>query len=270
MRIRAAAVSVAVALAVVACVPKDARSIWNDLLKKCASSQLIGNDVLYFGPSNNVSVGSVWRKDSDGGYYLRYLPSQVSAGKSLQLSASEATCSGTVKAETDASFGAGIDSNLAPLTGNLGVDIKRARHVTIKPSSFSWVDLNETEFESAVNNLPADSPIRADLGKTNRLVVVRALRVKGIQVDLEFSSADAVDVKGQLKQTPADPLAPKFNASWKGTNDTTLHLESANEFYVSGFLKPFSRSGLAMAGNNFGPLVKGIGKPTIGRDPDVK
>ncbi len=47
-----------------------AREAWIDVLSKCASSEAL-NNVVYFGPSNKVGPGSVWRK-SDDSLHLRW------------------------------------------------------------------------------------------------------------------------------------------------------------------------------------------------------
>jgi hypothetical protein len=50
----------------------DARSAWIDVLSKCASTELLGSSVFYFGASNSVGPGSVWRKEGDGSLRLRF------------------------------------------------------------------------------------------------------------------------------------------------------------------------------------------------------
>ncbi len=52
--------------------PQDSRQAWIDILNSCAKSQLIGKDVLYFGASNEIGPGSIWRQNSDGSIRLRY------------------------------------------------------------------------------------------------------------------------------------------------------------------------------------------------------
>jgi hypothetical protein len=53
----------------------DLKKTWNEVLKGCAKGDLLGNNVLYFGPAQNLNVGTIFRKGEDKGYYPQWRPS---------------------------------------------------------------------------------------------------------------------------------------------------------------------------------------------------
>src|SRR5712691_5637897 len=47
------------------CLAEDASSAWRKVLQKCAKSDVIGKQSLFFGLSNGIGPGSVWRFADD-------------------------------------------------------------------------------------------------------------------------------------------------------------------------------------------------------------
>src|SRR5579859_4840607 len=157
-------------LSVIFCGSKDARVVWNDTLKKCSSNDLLGSKVLFFGASNNIGPGSVWRLRADGKYSPRWILPDAPIHNN-----NESTCGGDASASFTLSSGASLDNAIAPVTGSLGFDLKRARKVTLTPTKFRWDDVVEGPYENYIRTQAKDD-VKADLVPANkRFVLQRAL-----------------------------------------------------------------------------------------------
>ena len=60
----------ALVLSIVACVvlfgcPKPPQRSWVEAIQDCGKTDINSDKILYFGPSNNVGPGSVWRETFD-------------------------------------------------------------------------------------------------------------------------------------------------------------------------------------------------------------
>jgi len=259
-------IMLALVLTPVSLAKDDAKSIWKNIVKKCAASDLLGDKVLFFGLSNSSGPGSILRqraKEEGGGYGFRWSLEDIepSHDKWAQLftkpPANLVACSGNSEKKTNIKAGILLESVVAPLTGGLSSDFSRAKKTTVQVQSYAWDTLDEGPFVLKINSLSSDSSIRPDLNKPDRLVITRALKVKGIVADLEFTNADAVVLQGKYKdQTPVKVGDIAFNASWTGTGKTILHLESPAEAYLAGELSKYSSIGFSGSTTRFQPIDK--------------
>src|SRR5260221_8188525 len=210
MRFRFFAITVvAVLLFATSCGNKDARVVWNDTLKKCSVSDLLGPKVLFFGASNNIGPGSVWRQRADGAYSPRWILSDAPVHKN-----SDATCQGKVTASFTLVAGASLDNAVAPVTGTLGIDLKRAKKIDLSPTSFRWDEVVEGPFEEYIRT-KATQEVKADMVPANkRFVMQRALYISGLTATFEFDSTTGLNVKGKVKEgsIPASDLGINADA----------------------------------------------------------
>jgi len=261
-------------LTIPSCDGGDARSIWADIVKKCATSDLLGSDVLYFGPSNDIGPGSIWRKNTDGGYNVRWLLSNVSTDDtSLVHSGQTFTCSGQVTSSSKISPSATLESSVSPLTGSVAADFDKAKKVTVTINSVQWAELVEGPYETKVGSLDASNAVKMDLGTGNRFVIERALKINGMTADLEFSHDDGLNLKskysGPIGSLGTGKVGAGLSADWKG--DTTLHLVSTADFYIAGQLSPWSSMGLSSAGRKaLGPKVQKVSSAKVGLDNTIQ
>ena len=88
----------------------QAKDAWQQVLEPCIRGGVMGNDVTFFGPSNNVGAGAVWRKRADGGYALVWSPAiQTPRLPANAINRNPTTvCSG----ETDKNFSGSIGGSL--------------------------------------------------------------------------------------------------------------------------------------------------------------
>lgn len=253
---------------------ETARALWTDVVKKCAASDLLGKDVLYFGPSNPLGPGSVWRKGTDAGYYVRWLPSDVdSSPNSFIKDGTPFNCAGTSTTTTKLSPTAALQTSAVPVSADISGDFSKARKTTVTVNAAQWDEIVEGPFDQKVKALDPNNPVKVDLDTGTRYVSERALRITGMSADLEFSHDDAIALKakynGPLGSLGTGNLGVGLNAEWKG--DTTLHLTSATQFYVAGELRPYTSTGLSAARQSpFGPTVTGVASAKVGKDDTVK
>lgn len=234
---------------------KGAKAAWSDVISKCAQTSLNGKEILYFGPSNAIGPGSIWRKDAQGVFRLRYDLSQMPDPKNFMAPYTEVSCDGKTTRAFTFKADAGLDA--VPVSAELKADLAKARKVEAKATSIAWVPVAEGPFQSYVRSMPADAGPRVDLDASDKFVLTRALKVRGFSTSLEFSSDVAAGLKGKyngsLPAGLAGDVSGGLNASWKSAN--TLTLTSAGDFYIAGEFQPYSPTGFASGSDAFGPVV---------------
>jgi hypothetical protein len=244
----------------------DAKASWNKVIRNCAVSDLNGPNILYFGPSNAVGTGSIWRKDAQGVFRLRYDLSQMPDPKNFFAPANDSSCSGS--ASSKFVFGADASLDAQPVSADMKADLSRAKKVEAKASSMAWVPIQEGPFRDYVNGLPANAGPRIDLMAGDKYVLTRALRVSGFSTTLEFSSDVAAGLhakyNGALPANLAGNVGGGLNASWTGQN--TLTLTSNGPFYIAGEFQPYLPSGFAAAGHVLGPIIVVPPNTVVARD----
>ena len=253
---------VVLALSMTGC-EKTARAIWKDILAPCSESDLIGKDVVYFGPSNTLGVGSVWRKRADGGYALRW----KLAGTGFVEPGGEFVCSGKAKKTTKIKPSVVLGALIAPVTGSISAEFDRARDVTVSVESARWEQIVEGPFEAKIREGGFEAGVINDLKESGRYVLTRGLVVKGLKAQLTFDSSSGLDVKGKL---PAGDIAPgsennpfEFGIEANWTGNTTLSLVAKTDVYIAGQLSEFRAGGLAGPGDLIGPPERGVGEKSV-------
>jgi hypothetical protein len=215
----------------------DARDAWKKILSKCASTDKIGSDAIFFGASNTIGPGSVWRKKDDGSYVVMFelsdiFPQQGDRDKILHPN-NVATCQGTNSSSWEVKGQLPFEGGSTPVSGDLSVDLKKASKTTVTVNGWSTVDLKETPWKAAVNGLPDDNAFKKDVFADNRYLAETAVFVSGLTASFEFSTdlATTLNVKypnGKTIKIGGDGLSLQVN--W--TSDTTLALTSPGDFYI--------------------------------------
>lgn len=228
------------------CNDQDAKTSWNDVTKKCAVSDLNGPHILYFGPSNVLGPGTIWRQADDHSLHVRYDLNDLPGTKDFMTPGNNSPCDGT--SSTTFGFQAAADLTASPLAVSAGVsnDLKKATDVTVKATSMRWDTVREGPYEAYVNALPHDSMAYKEMKAGHRLVITRALRISGFSATMTFKSSDVAGLKatydGPLGAGVTGKLNGSLNASW--SSDGKLTLTAANDFYIAGELRPYSQTGL--------------------------
>lgn len=227
-------------------------SPWSLIAEDCAVNDLNGEKVLYFGPSNVLGPGSVWREasaDAGGGYRARWDSTSIPTQSVWAKMGAEFTCQGSKTTKISGGAAAKVSSQLTPLNGEVAADLSRATSVEVKASKMAWDVLLEGPYEQAVLQLESNSPIRQDLEKTGRLVMYRALKVQGFEAKMSFDKSAAAELKakysGGALQALNGELGAGLNVKW--ASETEMVITSPGDFYVAGELVRYEPTGFASA-----------------------
>lgn len=245
---------------------RDARAAWNDLLKQCAVSDVLSAKVLFFGVSNQIGPGSIWRQMPEGGFALRWIVKDPPIGP---VSQKPGTCSGDTKKTFQASAGLQLDNAAIPVGGDLKTEFQRAKSITIKPTAFQWFDVIEGEYENFIRT-KADPKIREDMTPANaRLVMGRALQIQGFSAELVFDSSTGLDVKGKVQEGALPITNLGFNGTAKWVGNEHLTITTQDPAYLAGELRKYN-GGFAGPGEKvLGVVVDAGGARVLLKDPEI-
>ena len=105
----------------------DAMASWHMILDKCTGDETIDpKKVVYFGPSNQVGPGSLWRRPAGKGWHLRRLLFDIAEHDDLDnvvLRGADSTCTGSV--EVSIEMLGGLLANVAKPLAALGAQLGR-------------------------------------------------------------------------------------------------------------------------------------------------
>jgi hypothetical protein len=235
------------------CGASDARAIWQDAIKKCATNDLLGPDVFYFGPSNSLGPGTVFQAFATGGTQESHLLNSYVPQPSSVISPDPRSF--TCQADKAGKFGVTAEVPLdavLPVGAAAGGHLKRARTVKVWADELTWVSLLTGPYKAAVTGLPEQNQVRQDITKNGHLVLSRALLVKGLKAELEFSSDVGADVKAAVPSVSGEKDI-KLGSSWEGT--TKLTITGASAFYIAGELRKWEGG---LAAGDIGTLQTGV------------
>lgn len=236
----------------------DARAMWRDAVKKCAKNDLIGPNVLFFGPSNALGPGTVFQIFSDGGVQAtklleQYLPST----SGLFAPERPFDCGASFSATTNLGVSVSLEQALS-VSATVSSELKKARKITVTAKAFHWDTLLGDVYRDRIAVLPVTDSTKADLLARKRVVLARALRVKDFVAELEFDTA----VGGSVNAKVPDGIIPlagagnakaSLDAHWQG--NTKLVLTAPAEFYIAGELRYLTKEGLEAGSSVIGPIV---------------
>ena len=234
----------------------DARSAWINVLAKCASTQFLGSNVFFFGVSNSVGPGSVWRRESDGSLRLRFDLNELEPDAAKRVALVEqgntADCSGQAGTKWSIALGLPFESQISGLNATLAGELRKARSVTVGVSSWNADLLRERAYEQLLKVRPeyGDEFIGDD-----RFVAENAIRVMGFNSSFEFDKSAVGDVKGNLAVGPITlSNGTKLQADWE--SDTKLKLTSSEPFYILAAISQVSNRDGSFAFGKPAPVPK--------------
>lgn len=244
----------------------SAKSAWQDVIKRCARSDLNGKKILFFGPSNAVGAGSVWRQDAQGVYRLRYDLGHMPKPQDFLAPYTPLACDGTTSKKFKGAINGTLDQQ-GVLSAEASAEIAKARSVTAKAASVAWVPIAEGPYDSYVKGVAANSDAGRDLLSGTRQVMTRAFMVSGFSAKITFDQSTGAAVKAKL---PPGALLPSavgggLSVSWSETGELTL--TSVGDFYIAGELQSYRPDGFSGAGSSrFGVATTFPTNAEIGRD----
>jgi BON domain len=212
----------------------NSQEAWRAVLKKCADTNLLGADVVYFGASNKVGPGSVWRKANDGSYRLFYelsdLEHDAERRKNLVIMNNSVGCQGMAATKWSIGVGLPFESEATPLKAEVSADLKRARDVNVAIDGYAMDELKEGLFEEVIRSNP-----RLSQNPSSFVIAANAIRVTGFSADFNFSEDDAAELRPKYKN---NVVSLKEGATLKSDwiSKTTLKMTATEPFYMlAGF-----------------------------------
>jgi hypothetical protein len=239
---------------------KDLRDAWNDILKKCATNNTMGKKGIFFGVSNSVGPGSVWRKTDDDGYGLRFELSDAIPNledrKKLVKENDPVACPGNTSSSWGLKGQMPFTSRLSALSGDISAGFSHAKNVVVTIESFEWDEIKELEYEFAFNRLGPESPYKRDASADNRWIIGKALLIKGFAAEMDFNSEVGAALKRKLESDAAKAAPPGKDQpavdqpivgfNWTGT--THLKITATEPFYIWGAKRKMVGNGFGMGG----------------------
>ncbi|HEY6769698.1 MAG TPA: BON domain-containing protein [Candidatus Sulfotelmatobacter sp.] len=211
---------------------QDSRQAWLAVLNKCASTQLIGKDVLYFGASNEIGPGSIWRKSTDGSIRLRYELSDLETDSTKRAALirenNSVACDGSSASTWDVKLGLPFEGTVTPLSADVSTDLKRADSVTVTVNGWAIDELKEGPFESFIR---ANNALQDEFSSPDRVVVENAVRIAGFSAAFKFSRSISDELRGKFSGAQL-ALQDGANLQSQWNNDTTLTIKTPDTFYI--------------------------------------
>ena len=235
--------------------PPANQLVWEQVLEECSQTQVGGNAVLFFGFSNMIGPGSIWRKSDPNGYVpVRPLPDNDTAG--ILVRGQDTSCQGQTKTFDSASVTASITELERLVPGEAKLSLRRAKNVTLSTPAFAWDQLYEGRFEDMVDRLPADDGFVVSLVESG-LVIGRALRVNGYEAVVELGGADAAQVVAKYAGTA------EGGVSFSRVSDTSLKMSGGAPAYVAVQMWEWGSGGFAASAAGGTPLQLDAGARAV-------
>lgn len=223
---------------------QSAKKSWAEVLKKCGGSQIVGKEVIFFGPSNTIGLGSVWRKTDGGGYNPRFelsdlVPDQAARREIIKLGQKSEQC----EAGKSTKWNLGLNLPfVGPIFGMTGIeaDLRKARRATVTAENLALDVIKEVQFESALKSLAASDPnnrfLKDLLGDEDRLLVTKAYRITGLTVKLDYDPKLLEELKGKYPNGASIKLGGEkgVEAYFNYGRESSLTLKLPQEVYIAG------------------------------------
>jgi len=205
-------------------VAQDATTAWKKVLKNCANSNLIGKQSLFFGVSNTIGPGSVWRRADDNSIRLMFelsdaFPAAADQAKIVKTN-QIAGCYGTSSSKWDLKLGLPFSTGATSLTLNIGALLGQAKSVTVSVTGFAIDDLAETNWKQAFAGLSTDNAYYKEAHQAGRLIAENGVKVTGLRAVFNYKTDIGADVQAQFKGkafTLGNSSSTPGNASGTGT-----------------------------------------------------
>jgi hypothetical protein len=196
--------SLPITLCVASAHGQNATDLYKQVLSRCAKSDELGKNTVFFGVSNSLGPGSVWRRDpGDKSIRLRFelsdafpqSPDQQKVIVINQLS----SCNGSSSTKWNLSVGLPFTLSSTTLAGELSTVLSHAHQVDVSIKEFAVDNLKELPFLEAFKTLPTDNAYRKDLAEDDRIVAENVVKVAGLKAVFKFNGD--IDVNAKAKFT---------------------------------------------------------------------
>lgn len=182
---------------------QDASTAWRDILRRCARTDLIGRQSLFFGVSNLIGPGSIWRRADDNSIRLVSVLSDAVPKEADQAvivkSNNVASCTGNSTSRWNIRLGLPFSTGATPLSLNIGAILGGAHDVSVSVKGYAVDALDESQWKKAFSALGPDNGFYKDALGPNRLLAENSVKVTGFIAVFNFKHDLSADVQAQFK-----------------------------------------------------------------------
>jgi hypothetical protein len=213
------------------------RQAWEKVIIPCAGTDAApAKNMVYFGPSNAIGPGSVWRESEAGGYNLRGTASEITntTVEQLVVLGQEFTCGGseTTTLRVDPSV---FVTAIGTIDSELNAELKNVSQLEASMKGVATDNLREATFENFIMTLPESNTLRRDLLRNDRLVMTKAIRVRGLQAKINLSESSSARLKSKFPtgSVIANELGASLKVEWTGESQLTLSTDDSKPIYIA-------------------------------------
>ncbi|MBI2132164.1 MAG: hypothetical protein HYT99_05020 [Candidatus Tectomicrobia bacterium] len=237
-RVVPVAAVLALVFSIAGCRYQQSKSAWETVLAQCGAGESFEGGV-FFGPSDQAGPGSVWRRTDTGGYNLRWtlLEAKGAGNSPLPVQAGQESACKQASFTLERMFPSLLlTTPLLPMDDGLEADLDKVDRVAVRVRGWAVDRLAEGPYGGMLKSLPADALLRKDFGREAIMAQVSGLRVTGFSVSLEFTAAEAAQMRQKYKDLSIKRgnRGASFTARW--ASPTVLELAAEKDIYVFGRL----------------------------------
>jgi hypothetical protein len=222
---------------------QDIGSAWKLILKNCIGSQIVGKDVLFFGASNKIGLGSVWRKTGSKGYNPRFefselIPAEEARNRIIKLGETIKYCEGGEGTKWNFKLGLPVVLKILGHTG-LETDFRRAKQASVIVEAVALDVIKEVPLQEEIRNLlkrDPTNPYAKDLLAENRLLVIKSFRITGFAVRLDYDPKLLEELKGKYPEGGSVSIGGDkgLTAALNYSGDSHLTVKLNSDAYLAG------------------------------------
>ncbi|WP_281310133.1 hypothetical protein [Flavobacterium flavigenum] len=232
---------------------QNVKKSWLKVLENCGKSEIMGKNTVFFGPSNSIGLGSIWRKTEDKGYNPRFelaalFQDSLIRNRMIKLGTKAEKCTNSKNVKWNAKVNLAM---LGPIFGLNGLDIslRNVRKTVVSVDNLALDLLLEVPFEQAIKNLATTQPenpfLQDILSHDGRLLVTKAYRLSALTVKLTY---DAKDLEALKDKYPTGATINLGGESGLGfdvgySSDKEMILTLSTDVYIAGELSRLSTNG---------------------------
>ncbi len=170
---------------------QDASTAWRDVIRRCAKTDLIGKQSLFFGVSNPIGPGSVWRRANDRSIRLVSVLSDAvpsSIDQALIVRGNNvASCAGKSFSRWNLRLGLPFTTGATRLTLDIGALLGGAHDVTVSIQGYALDTLDESQWKKAYAALGRDNAFYKEIFQTDRLLAENSVKITGLTAVFNYS-----------------------------------------------------------------------------------
>lgn len=234
-------------------ISQNIKKNWIKVLKGCSASEIFGKETIFFGPSNTIGLGSIWRKNANKGYNPRFelselVPDESSRKLIIKLGEKSGECVASKNLAWTSKIDLPFIGKIFGLTG-VSAELRKARRTTITVENLALDVIKEVPFEQAVRELAKkDSQnifLNDILSNPGRLLITKAYRLTGLVVKLDYDPKLLEELKTKYPDKASINIGGEkgLNVEFNYSSATELTLKLPNDVYIAGEFSRITEKG---------------------------